>query len=398
MGLQESFDVVIVGGGIEGLAIAWEVARRGQRSVAVLERDTLCSGGTGRTSGVVRCHYGVSTLAAMAWYGVQVLEDAPQRIGEDVGFRQVGYLVAVGADDVDALAANVKIQQSVGVDVALIDRGDAERLWPGADFSDAAGFAYEPRGGVGDGYLTGTAFGRAAARAGATIRQHTPVAGLVTDGQGRVVGVRTRDGATLAAETVVVAAGAWSVPLCAEVGVQLPIRAQHAELLRVSLGAATDTLPALSDLVSLQYFRPESSGEVVVGNSDHSRPHYVDPDRFPAQVSTEGLETAAAKLAHRLSGYPDATVAGGYTGFYDVTPDYNPMIGFSGVDGLFVCAGFSGHGFKIAPAVGRLVADLICDGASSDDKVDARALRATRFAEGEHLVSPHPYRGAGQMR
>ncbi|WTW94071.1 FAD-binding oxidoreductase [Streptomycetaceae bacterium NBC_01309] len=389
-------DVVVIGGGIEGMAVAWALTQRGVRDVLVLERDTVGSGGTGKSSGVVRCHYGVPSLAAMAWQSLQLFEQAEEVWGQDIGFRQSGYLVGVGPENVRALEANVAAQRALGIDTRLVDHDAAGAMWPTAELKDFASFAYEARGGHGDAYLTCHALALAAKRAGARIRQHSPVASLLTSGD-RVTGVRLAEGSAIAAATVVVAAGPWSPALVAPVGVDLPVRAMREPLLLVAPGAPVADSPVLSDLVSLQYVRSEGPN-LLVGNSDLSAPDWADPDRYTNLATTAETERAALRFAARFPGLPDAGFASSYAGCYDATPDFNPVIGPAGPEGLFVAAGFSGHGFKIAPAVGTLVADLLCEGASSHPDIRGTDFRLERFAEGRPLASRHPYVGAGEMR
>jgi sarcosine oxidase, subunit beta len=389
--------IVIVGGGLAGLSVAYHLGQRGETDVLVLERDTLCSGGTAKSSGIARAHYGVPSLAAMAWHGIRFFESAPAELGQDIGFRRTGYVVGVGAGDIGSLEANVATQQQLGIPVDLIAREAVHDLWPSADLDAFAAFAYEPHGGHGDAYSTGMAFATKARALGVGVCQHSPVAKLAESG-GAVRGVVLDNGRRIDAEYVVLAAGPWSGGLADRVGVDLPIRALRAQLILVHPGADLGHPPVFSDLVSLQYFRAEGSGELLVGNSDHSRPEYADPDRYSNRAGEATLETMVTKLATRLPGLSAPAYVSSYAGCYDVTPDFNPIIGPSATPGLFVCAGFSGHGFKISPAVGRLVSDLLLDGVSSDPAIPADDFRLSRFAEGKPLTSPHPYTGAGQMR
>jgi glycine/D-amino acid oxidase-like deaminating enzyme len=154
----------------------------------------------------------------------------------------------------------------------------------------------------------------------------------------------------------------------------------------------------LSDLVSLQYVRTEVSGQLLCGNSDLHSLESADPDNYRRGTDPGFVEAAVVKLAHRFPGLPEAAISSGYAGCYDVTPDFNPIISTTDIPGLVVAAGFSGHGFKISPAVGALVADLACTGSSSDPDIPARDFRLSRFAEGDLLTSHHPYAGAAQMR
>lgn len=180
--------IVVIGGGIEELSCAWALATRGAADVVVLERDDLCGAGTGKSSGVVRCHYGVASLAAMAWYGVQTFEDAAEALDTDIGFVQVGYVVGVGPSDVAALTANVAMQQGLGIPVGIIDRDDVAALWPEAHLDDVAGFAWEPRGGYGDAYRQDSPSQRRPAgrgRASDVTRRWQPCAGAA--GRGSMV-------------------------------------------------------------------------------------------------------------------------------------------------------------------------------------------------------------------
>ena len=217
-------------------------------------------------------------------------------------------------------------------------------------------------------------------------------------------GVRLTSGERITAGAVVVAAGVWSRNLLQPLGIDVPVMAQREAILLVEAGAGGPSaghlrdLPVLSDLGDLQYVRPERSGQLLVGNSDHSAPEWADPDSYANRASDDFVESALAKVAHRFPGLGDVRLAGSYAGCYDVTPDYNPVISATGIPGLFVCAGFSGHGFKISPAVGALTADLVLHGVSRDPQVPEGDFALTRFAEGRLLTSAHAYAGAGQMR
>ncbi|HEX9498435.1 MAG TPA: FAD-dependent oxidoreductase, partial [Mycobacterium sp.] len=247
--MTEAVQYLVVGGGLEGLSIAWSLAQRGETDVLVVERGSLCSGMTGKSSAVVRCHYGNRSLAAMAWYGVQVFERATELFGDEIGFRQCGYVVGVGDDDVDALKANVAMQQDVGVAVEFLGHDDVAELWPGANLDDFAAFAYEPRGGRGEAYNTGMAFAAAARTLGVQIRQYTPVAALLADAEGPVRGAVLADGTEIHSGTVILATGPWAPELGATVDVAIPVRTQRAQVVLVDQGEPTPPVPVLSDLV-----------------------------------------------------------------------------------------------------------------------------------------------------
>ncbi|MGW4100740.1 NAD(P)/FAD-dependent oxidoreductase [Mycobacterium sp. NPDC004974] len=390
-------DVVIVGGGLEGAAAAWALSQRGVTDVTVLERNTVGSGMTGKSSGIVRCHYGVSSLAAMATVGLEVFEKAEQYFGTDIGFRQTGYVVGVGEPNVDNLRKSLAAQREVGVQTEEIDASEVAELWPWADLEPFAAFGWEERGGYGDAYQTAQAFAVTARAAGVRIRQGANVTGLVLDG-GRAAGVELADGTRVSAGTVVVATGAWTRPFLAPYGVDVPIRVVREQIVTISPGVPIGAVPVFSDLVSLQYVRPELGGEILFGNSDLAHCELADPDDYLNRATDDFIDLTVDKVGTRFPGLPDAAITGSYAGCYDVTPDWNPVISATGIDGLLVAAGFSGHGFKIAPAVGRLVADLVIEGRSCDPRIPESDFLLARFAEDNLLKSRYPYVGAGEMR
>ncbi|QZH61518.1 FAD-binding oxidoreductase [Mycolicibacterium farcinogenes] len=390
-------DVVIVGGGLEGVAAAWALSQRGVTDVTVLERNTVGAGMTGKSSGIVRCHYGVSSLAAMATVGLEVFENAQQIFGDDIGFRQTGYVVGVGEPNVENLRKSLAAQREVGVQTEEIDASEVAKLWPWADLEPFAAFGWEARGGYGDAYQTAQAFALSARATGVRIMQGANVTGLKLDG-GRVTGAELADGTRISAGTVVVATGVWTRPFLLPYGVDVPIRVHREQIVTIKPGVETGPVPVFSDLVSLQYIRPELSGELLFGNSDLAELEPADPDGYLNRATDDFIDLTVDKVGTRFPGFPDAAISGSYAGCYDVTPDWNPVISTTGIDGLLVAAGFSGHGFKIAPAVGRLVADLVTEGYSRDPRIPETDFRLARFAEDNLLTSRYPYVGAGEMR
>ena len=390
-------DVVIVGAGIEGAAAAWALSQRGITDVVVAERNTVASGMTGKSSGIVRCHYGVSSLAAMATVGLEVFEKAEEIFGHDIGFRQAGYVVGVGEPNVESLRKSLAAQRAVGVQTEEIERAEVARMWPFADLDPFAAFGWEARGGYGDAYQTAQAFAVAARGAGVRVRQGCEVAGLLLAGD-KVTGVRLTDGSEVSTGTVVVATGVWTKPFLEPYGIDVPIRVVREQIVMINPGVEIGPVPVFSDLVSLQYIRPELGGDVLFGNSDLSDVSVADPDNYLNRAGDAFIDLTVDKVGTRFPGFIDAAIRSSYAGCYDVTPDWNPVISRTAIDGLIVAAGFSGHGFKIAPAVGRLIADLIVDGRSADPRIPESDFRLSRFAEGERLKSPYPYVGAGQMR
>lgn len=392
-------DVVIVGAGLMGCSTAHALAKRKVGRVLTLERDVIGSGATGKSSGVLRCHYGHPVLAYMAWKSLETFRFSHEVLGDDVGYRPIGYMVGVGPDNLAALDANLRMLQEVGIDTRFLNPEEARRLWPQMEMGDFAGFAYEPCGGYADPALTVQAYARLAREAGAEIVQSCPVNRILLSPDGsRIEGVESTVFGRVYAPVVVVAAGVWTPFLTETMGFRVPIRAQREQLLLIDPSTPLGSVPVYSDLVNLQYGRPEGSGHILVGNSDHSQPEFVHPDDYGRGVDDGYVEKAANKFMTRFPTLSQARLVTGYAGAYEVTPDYNPVIGSSPVEGLYLCAGFSGHGFKLSPVVGEMMASCILEGHSGDPKIDLSLFRLSRFEEGELLTSLHPYQGAGQLR
>ena len=293
-------DVVIVGGGIEGAAAAWALSQRGVTDVVVAERNTVGSGMTGKSSGIVRCHYGVSSLAAMATVGLEVFEKAEEIFGTDIGFRQTGYVVGVGDGDADSLRKSLAAQRAVGVQTEEIDAAEVARLWPFADLTPFDAFAWEARGGYGDAYQTAQAFAVSARAAGVRILQGANVIGLLVE-RDKVAGVRLADGTEIAADTVVVATGVWTQPFLARYGIDVPIRVVREQLVTIDPGVEIGSVPVFSDLVSLQYIRPEPGGSTCC-----SATAICPTSKTPTPTTTSTVRPRHSSTAPSNASAPDS--------------------------------------------------------------------------------------------
>lgn len=391
-------EVVIIGAGVIGTATAHALVQRGITDITILDRDSVGSGGTGKSAGIIRCHYGVTSIAALAVCSREFFENAAEIVGTDIGFEQVGYLVGVGADNVEPFRASLANQRSIGVETLEIGHAEVKELWPTAHLDDFATFCLEPGGGYGDGYATAQALATSLRGHGVTIRQGAAVAAIVSDGD-KVTGVKLADGEVVPAGTVLVAAGPWSMPLLSPLGIELPIAPAFVQEVVIDPGMDLGAPPVFSDLVSMQYVHMRG-GEMLFGNSSGQgsvRP-VTDPDVYPNHATNEAIEATAEKAMHRFPGIEDPRVSTTSTGVIDLTPDNNPIISATDYAGLYLAVGMSGHGFKTAPAIGRLTAELILDGETTIPNVKASDFRLSRFAEGDLLVSPYVYKGAMGIR
>lgn len=387
---QHTADVIIIGGGITGTSAAYQLAQRGHR-VTLLEKSYLAAGGTGRTVGLVRQHYSNETTIHMALRSLQVWQDFEQAVGGDVGWVTTGALFLVGPHDVDGLKANVALQQQVGVNTQFLDREAVRAFAPYLAVDDVGGAAYEPDSGCADGAMATRAYADRAKTLGATILQGVEVTAICTDG-GRITGVDTSQG-NFSAPVVINAAGPWGARLARSVGYDTPVevsRHQVAVFQRPE-SLATPQHPFIGDFIQGFYLRPETGRLTLSGSLEASEAaNKADPDSYVETVDMDFTIAMADFTEHRVPAMCDAEIRKGWAGLYDVTPDWHPIIGpMPGLDG-FICAyGWSGSGFKMAPVVGEMLADL----ATGDRRcpIDAHLFRFERFAEDDLVTGRYAY-------
>jgi glycine/D-amino acid oxidase-like deaminating enzyme len=384
MATTRTADVAIIGGGVTGLSTAYHLTRRGVRDVVVLDKGAVASGGTGKSSACVRQHYSTAETCRMIRYSLDFFQHFGEHVGgESCGFRHTGYLLGVDDKMRAPMEASVALQRSIGIDTRLVSPAEMRELEPRLRIDDLVAGCYEPGSGYCNPVETAQGFARAARAAGARVLEDMPAVGLILDGD-RVRGVRTPGGDILA-PVVVNAAGLWSARVSAMAGVPLPI---HVCRHRISIVAWPEAdrrpHPMVYDFVTNIYTRPELGEHILVGglDADESR-DAVDPDAYKEGVSLDESTDALARVSHRFPVLEDGRIARGYAGCFDVTPDWHPILDRVGPEGYHVAAGFSGHGFKLSPAVGHMVAALVTDGPSGHP--DLPTFRLARFAEGKPI-------------
>lgn len=358
---METFDAIVIGGGVIGTSIACHLARFGAGRVLLLERDQLGTGTTAQSSCVLRTHYSVPENVVLAKAALAVFGDFARYLDDpeaDCGLNRCGLMiVAPDNERASALRETLAVQRSAGVDAREIDVIEARRVHPLLAFDDIAVVGFEPGAGYADAWLTLSAFARAARRHGTVIREGVAVTGLKREGS-RIKGVESTQG-PIAAGVVVSAQNIWSRELAAWTGIALPLAlSRHAVVTLECHTPYARTLPVVKDLASPGkiYFRSYGGSQVLVGDGNEGET-IASPSTEQADVSLDYIAEVGAQLAHRVPAFADAGLARSWTGVYDVTPDWNPVLGkLPGIDGLLVAFGFSGHGFKLSPIVGRVVA------------------------------------------
>ena len=350
---MDTFEVGIVGAGVHGASAAFHLASRGVR-VVVFEKDVPAGGPTGRSSAICRAYYTNGFLARAARDSIGMFERWEELFGNDAGFRRTGLLYLHPPEDAGSVGASVARLNELGIATDLLEPGELAQQYPAFDLTGIAIGAWEPSAGHADPHATTDGLFRKAVELGAQAR----LGSIVTDIEPSVSGggtIVTSDGARTSCKRILIAAGPWTRRLSACVGVDLPLTVERHVVATFRWGAA-EPVPAHGDLVGGYYFRPEGTDLYLVGPL-HAAAN-VDPDDFDQSISSREIEDLAALVIRRVPHLARSEVYGGWASLYDVSPYWQPVIGEI-APGIFVDAGTSGHGFKLAPALGGHVADLV---------------------------------------
>jgi len=386
--MRKTADIVVVGGGVNGCSIAFHLARRGARNVVLIEKGHVASGPTGRSSGVVRQHYTQEALSAMARDSVRVFERFGEEVAGDAGFVQCGVVFLASDDNADVLEASIEMHQRIGIRESMLSADELQAMDSHLAADDVECGAWDPDGGYADPTLAANGFAEAARGLGVDILQRTKVTALRIEG-GKIAGVETDQGA-IDAGTVINAAGPWGAALAAQAGVEIPmVVTRHPVVVMQRPPAWRNRTPVWGDLITGWYFKPDGETGMMVGSvqDDHRA---VDPDGYPDTPSEDEVASASAAIVRRFPVMEEGTARKGWAGVYDVTPDSQPVIDrIDRVPGFYCAVGFSGHGFKVAPAVGEIVADLVLDGRCT--RYDISIFRHDRFGDRDFHQSAYRY-------
>jgi sarcosine oxidase subunit beta len=380
-------DVVVIGGGVIGTSIAFALAAAGVKRVTLLEKGALASGASGRSSALIRMHYVNEEDARLAWASFPVFRDWPERMGGPPVFTHTGFVAVVGPQDAAALRANVGMLRTIGVDTTAVSPAELKALQPHVNVDDVGAAAYEPASGYASPADVVEGFRRQAAQRGADIRQWTAVTRVVRR-DSAVIGVETAEG-RIDAGAVVVAAGAWAPRLCRDIGLPLAARPKALDTMLVTRppDVAAPHMVVIDHVLGT-YFRPEGDVQTIVGVP--CQVWDIDPDTMPTGLPPSAPTDGAHMLTHRMPAMERARLSRGYRAFDCYSADRHAILGaVRGIDGLYLATAFSGSGFKIAPAVGTCLAELITEGRART--VDIAAFRPERFAEGLPIAGRHPY-------
>ena len=377
---KNTADYVIIGGGIQGCAIAYNLAKLGAKNVVVLEKETISSGSTGRCGAGIRAQWGTEMNCRIGMDCLSKFENLSEELGMDVGLNQCGYLmVAYRESEFETLKQSMKLQNSLGINTKVVSKEEAYEICPGLAAEDAVGFTFHDKDGHADPFLTTFAYQEAAKRLGVTFHKFTEVTGVKVE-NGKIAGVTTTKG-DIAAPIVVNCAGGYSQKVAEMAGLELPNFSERHEIIitePVEFGVCP---PMLMSFTGNYYIQQRPHGSIIGGCSPEGH-----PEDYKNGNSWQFLEQMAQTIYKLLPRTKGVRIVRQWSGLYNMTPDRQPILGEAeDIKGFFLSVGFSGHGFMFGPTTGELMAQLIL-GKNLSMPIDM--LHYRRFATGELINEP----------
>jgi len=378
MDQPKTASIVIIGGGVVGCSIAYHLARRGQRDVVVLERETVGSGTTSKAAGGIRAQFSTETEIRFSLESLRVLQNFTEEFGVDPGFKQIGYLFLVSDEkDLRAFETRIALQKRLGVDVRVITPKDAQAIVPALHVDDLIAAVWGPQDGLAGPAEVTQGFAKRARELGAGIVEGVEVTAIDVAGS-RVRGVRTTQG-EITAPVVLNAAGPTAARVGRLAGVTLAVFPRRRHIFFTEpFPELPGPVPLTHDQASGFYFRKEME-QVLLSPGDVQD---IGQDQI-VPMDWGKLDETVTKAVHRLPLIERAKIAGGWAGLRPLTPDDHAILGPApGVDGFFLAIGFGGHGFQHSPMTGRMVAEWILDGKPS---MDLSLFNPARFGKDARL-------------
>jgi sarcosine oxidase subunit beta len=377
-----TYDAIVVGAGISGAATAYHLAKGGAKTL-LIERGEPASGGTGKSAAIVRQSYSTPLLVRLARASITMFQNSRAELGRDAGFAQAGYCFVVSQDMLEGARKNVAMQRGLGIVNEWSDGpGFAEHL-PELNPEGIAGIVYEPHGGYADPVQATEAYVAAFKNIGGEFRARTPVRRLLREGN-RIGGVEL-DSGEIAAKVTVNAAGPWAKPLAESAGLALPLRAVREQdtVWQIPAGRSIPKC-SISMGVDACYYRPLGQGRFIIGRGFPKDYFDVDPYNFKTSADDGFIRDVQTRVERRFPAFAGMKLIEAYTALYDVTPDWYPIVGpRTGIEGYADFCGGSGHGFKIAPAIGRELSEWLLTGKVAND---FRQFSHDRIAAGDLFV------------
>lgn len=378
--LKDRAEVVIIGGGVVGLAIAYNLAKKGMDEIVVLEREYLGSGATGRCGAGIRQQWGTEMNCRLARNSMDIFENMNEILETemDIELKQQGYLLLAFSDkELEQFRKNLKLQARENIPSREVTPEEAKEIVPHLNIDDVVGGTFCPTDGHANPFLVVKAYADAAERLGVEINTFTEAIDITKE-DGKIAGVQTDKG-FIATERVVNAAGGYSCQVGEMAGLDLPVKPERHEIL-VTEKVEPYQGPMVMSFSYNIYCQQTPEGPFLMGFGDPD-----EPASFNRKSSWEFLEKMAEKTYNLLPPLGELRVVRQWAGLYNITPDRQPIITESKqVPGFYMALGFSGHGFMIAPMTGIIMAEMIL----GEELSLELNLDLERFEKGNLILEP----------
>ncbi|MGM0420766.1 MAG: NAD(P)/FAD-dependent oxidoreductase [Bacillota bacterium] len=378
--MKSSAEVVIIGGGVVGLATAYNLARQGMKDVVVLEKDFLGSGATGRCGAGIRQQWGTEMNCRLARRSMDIFENMNEILDteKDIELKQQGYLLlAFSEEEQEQFQKNIELQNRENIPSRGITPTEAKEIVPHLNLEGITGAAFCPTDGHANPFLVVKAYEDAARRLGVEIKTYTEALAIKREND-KITGVKTDKG-FIRTDKVMNAAGGYSCKIGEMVGLDLPVKPERHEIM-VTERVEPFQGPMVMSFSYNIYCQQTPEGPFLMGFGDPD-----EPASFNRNSSWQFIEEMSRKAAKLLPPLGNLRVVRQWAGLYNITPDRQPIITESKeVPGFYMAIGFSGHGFMIAPMTGEIMADIIL-GQETDLDVQ---LDLERFARGDLILEP----------
>jgi sarcosine oxidase, subunit beta len=378
--MEKTADIVIVGGGIIGVSIAYHLALNKAGRILVLEKGRAGEGSTARCLGGIRTQFSTEIHIRFALESRRRFEGFKEEFGIDPEWKRIGYLFLATTDREGAVfRENTALQRRWGIPVDFLNAEQVSGRWPYLRTNDLTAATFCPWDGYAGVHEVFSGLLQGAKRCGVRISEGEEVTGFTIRG-GKVVAVSTRN-QEISTEIVVNAAGPYAGEVGKMAGVEIPVKPLRRQIFATAPFHLTDAaVPLTIDFHRGWYFRAEVDGYLLSGPIDK------EPS-FNLNIDYESMAEASENAMYRVPDFERARVARGWAGLYEISPDNHAILGQApALKGFFLANGFSGHGFQHSPAVGRVMSELILNGKAST--IDISALSLDRFERNELIQEP----------
>lgn len=379
--MKTSADIVIIGGGISGCSIAYNLAKKGVKNIVVLEKSYICSGSTGRCGAGVRMQWGTEMNCKIAKKSIEFYEHANEILeyDRDVDFKQSGYLLIADTDkEIEQFEKNIEIQHQYNIPSRMLNLDEAREIVPYLNTSILKGAAYCEKDGFLNPFHTTDAFYRAAKKLGVEFNTFTEVTNIIVKSD-KVVGVVTNNG-NIATNCVVNATNGWSKEISEMVGIDIPVYSERHQILATEPVEPMQGPMVMSFGLNL-YVQQSPEGSFIMGRGDSN-----EPRDLRMTSSWKFIEEMAKTIDLILPPISKLRVVRQWAGLYNMTPDKQPIYEKSkDVEGFYMAVGFSGHGFMFGPITGIVMSEMIL---GEEHTIDVSMLNLNRFKTGNLLLEP----------